>query len=78
MLPFIRVSFSPYFPGLLLSPRLACLLLLVVYLLSRRDALHVGSELVDGLHPLVVLVRVKDDTAAYFVSAAIMRESKEN
>ena len=55
------VQYLPLNPFLRL---LLLLLLLVVQLLSRRDALHIGPELVDRLHPLVRGVRVKDDTAA--------------
>lgn len=40
------------------------LLLVIVNFLSRSDALHVGTQLVNGFLPLLVLVRVEYYAAA--------------
>jgi hypothetical protein len=40
------------------------LLVLVIYLLSRGNAVHIGAELVNRLHPFIVLVRIEDNAAA--------------
>lgn len=50
--------------GLFSFRRFSSLLLLVIQLLCRLDALHVGAEFVDSLHPFVVLIRVENDAAA--------------
>ncbi len=59
------VTLLPPLPFLFMLP-LLLLLLLRVQVLGRRDALHVGAELVHRLEPLLVLVRVEDDAAACF------------
>lgn len=46
-----RTSYFYFCLSLLLG-----LLLIIINLLSRGDALHVRAKLVDGLHPFVVLV----------------------
>lgn len=40
------------------------LLLVVIQLLRRLDALHIGAQFVDCLHPFVVFIRIEYDAAA--------------
>lgn len=49
-----------------------------IEILRRRDAMHVRAQLVHGLHPLLVLIRVKHNTAAYRYIMSVSHSLIEN